>query len=89
MICALGIEKTAILLLSMTVLVTAGFVSNQAFAGVLDNDLNGGTPTTVGGIYEPVNESEVFGELAKQYSLWLIPAISAIAIGTYLVKRKF
>jgi len=30
---ALGIEKIGILLLSMTVLVTAGFVSNQAFAG--------------------------------------------------------
>jgi len=84
--CALGIEKTAILLLSMTVLVTAGFVSNQAFAGQLVNDLNG---QPVGGLLEPVNESEVFGELAKQYSLWLIPAISAIAIGTYLVKRKF
>jgi len=38
---ALGIEKIGILLLSMTVLVTAGFVSNQAFAGVsvlLPND---------------------------------------------------
>jgi len=75
----------------MTVLVTAGFVSNQAFAGVEAADENGVPvpPTTVGGIFEPVNESEVFGELAKQYSLWLIPAISAIAIGTYLVKRKF
>ncbi len=29
----MGIKKTGILLLSMTVLVTAGFVSNQAFAG--------------------------------------------------------
>ncbi len=87
MICALGIKKTAILLLSMTVLVTAGFVSNQAFAGAVENDLKNGQP--VGGLLEPVNESEVFGELAKQYSLWLIPAISAIAIGTYLVKRKF
>ncbi len=86
MICAMSDKKTAILLLSMTVLVTAGFVSNQAFAGVLDNDLNG---QPVGGLLEPVNESEVFGELAKQYSLWLIPAISAIGIGVYLFKRKF
>ena len=83
MICVMSIKKTGILLLSMTVLVTAGFVSNQAFAGE-PNHLQ-----PVGGLLEPVNESEVFGELAKQYSLWLIPAISAIAIGTYLVKRKF
>ncbi len=85
----MSIKKTAILLLSMTVLVTAGFVSNQAFAGDpgSGNGVIIGQP--VGGLLEPVNESEVFGELAKQYSLWLIPAISAIAIGTYLVKRKF
>ncbi len=93
MICALRIKKTGILLLSMTVLVTAGFVSNQAYAGVGTASLNGVpvTPptTTVGGIFEPVNEAEVYGKLAQQYSLWLIPAISAIAIGTYLVKRKF
>jgi len=90
MISTLGIKKTGILLLSMTVLVTVGFVSNQAFAGDPGPNGNGiiiGQP--VGGLLEPVNESEVFGELAKQYSLWLIPAISAIAIGTYLVKRKF
>jgi len=43
----------------------------------------------VGGLPTPINESEVFGELAQQYSLWLIPAISAIGIATYLVKRKF
>ena len=91
MICALRIKKTGILLLSMTVLVTSVILSNQAYAGVGAAVENGVVipPTTVGGIFEPVNESEVFGELAKQYSLWLIPAISAIAIGTYLVKRKF
>jgi len=33
MICALGIKKTGILLLSMAVLVTSVFLSNQAFAG--------------------------------------------------------
>ena len=43
----------------------------------------------VGGLLLPINESEVFGELAQQYSLWLIPAISAIGIGAFLVKRKF
>ncbi len=92
MICALRIKKIGLLLLSMTVLVTSVILSNQAYAGVgaaVENGVPVKPPTTVGGIFEPVNESEVFGELAKQYSLWLIPAISAIAIGTYLVKRKF
>ena len=90
------IEKIGILLLSMTVLVTAGFVSNQAFAGVCDigwiwDDvaLICVQKQAVGGLAVAVSESEVYGELAKQYSLWLIPAISVIAIGTYLVKRKF
>jgi len=42
----------------------------------------------VGGLPLPINESEVFGELAKQYSLWLIPSISAIGIAAFLIKRK-
>ncbi len=46
-------------------------------------------PVAVAGLPVPINESEVFGELAQQYSLWLIPAITAIGIGAYLVKRKF
>jgi len=33
MICPLGVKKTGILLLSMAVLVTSVFLSNQAFAG--------------------------------------------------------
>jgi len=81
----------AIAILSILVLISFGLASNQAFAGSLGGGGGGVIPptTTVGGIFEPVNEAEVYGELAKQYSLWLIPAISAIAIGTYLVKRKF
>jgi len=42
----------------------------------------------IGGLAQPVNESEVFGELAQQYSLWLIPSISAIGIAAFLIKRK-
>jgi len=92
----LGIKKTGILLLSMTVLVTAGFVSNQAFAGqcdigwiwddVLDICVQ---KQAVGGLAVPVSESEVYGELATQYSLWLIPTLSAVGIGAYIIKRKF
>jgi len=81
----------AIAFLSISILILFGLSSNQVFAGVPGGGGGGIVPptTTVGGIFEPVNEAEVYGELAKQYSLWLIPAISAIAIGTYLVKRKF
>jgi len=42
----------------------------------------------VAGLPVPINESEVFGELAQQYSLWLIPSISAIGIAAFLIKRK-
>ncbi len=91
------IKKTGILLLSMTVLVTAGFVSNQAFAGgiiceegyIYDGNNECIKIQAVGGLAVPVSESQLYSELATQYSLWLIPVISAIAIGTYLVKRKF
>jgi len=62
-------------------LISTVMVSNDAYAG--NNE------RVVGGLPVPLDESAVFGELAKQYSLWLIPAISAIGIGTYLVKRKF
>ncbi len=105
MICALRIKKTGILLLSMTVLVTAGFVSNQDFAtaqvtasngatdcrdagGVFDFD-TGECNFPVGGMSVVVPQSELYGELAQQYSLWLIPTISAIGIGAYIIKRKF
>ncbi len=102
---AMRTEKIGILLLSMTVLVTAGFVSNQAFAqvsssgqegeecraagGIFDFNKDPRCTFPVGGIAVVVPDSVLYGELAQQYSLWLIPAISAIAIGTYLVKRKF
>jgi len=38
MICPLGVKKTGILLLSMAVLVTSVFLSNQAFAGTFGGD---------------------------------------------------
>ena len=85
-------------MLSMTVLVTAGFVSNQAFAGadlcppgwVFDTNFNDCVlKQAVGGLAVPVSESEVYGELATQYSLWLIPTLSAVGIGAYIIKRKF
>ncbi len=99
--------KTGILLLSFTVLITAGFVSNQAFAGVSSEgeagricEEAGGKfefgavppctfPKAVGGIAVVVPDSELYGELAQQYSLWLIPTLSAVGIGAYIIKRKF
>jgi len=42
----------------------------------------------VGGLPLPVDESALNSELAKQYSLWLIPSISAIGIAAFLIKRK-
>ncbi len=65
----------------MMILASSTLISNQAYA------VENGVP--VWGLPTPINESEVFGELAQQYSLWLIPAISAIGIGAFLVKRKF
>ena len=93
---AMSIEKTGILLLSMTVLVTVGFVSNQAFAGITCDEgyiYDGNNacikiPQPVGGLAVPVSESQLFGELATQYSLWLIPTLSAVGIGAYIIKRK-
>jgi len=74
----MSISKIAMLTFGIAILASSVLISNQAYAGI-----------PVGGLPLPVNESEVFGELAQQYSLWLIPAISAIGIATYLVKRKF
>jgi len=76
----MSINKIAMLTFGMAILTSSALISNQAYA--VENGFVGGLPL-------PVNESEVFGELAQQYSLWLIPAISAIGIATYLVKRKF
>ncbi len=82
----LSISKIAMLTFGMIMLASSVLISNQAYAEchLIDNcDL------FVAGLPIPINESEVFGELAQQYSLWLIPSISAIGIATYLVKRKF
>jgi len=83
----------------MTVLVTAGFVSNQAFAGTIvcppgyeydgSNECVKIPVQAVGGLAVPVSESQLYGELATQYSLWLIPTLSAVGIGAYIIKRKF
>ncbi len=78
----MSISKIVMLTFGMTILASSVLILNQAYAG-------GDMTSTVGGLPLPVNESEVFGELAQQYSLWVIPAISAIVIATYLVKRKF
>ncbi len=91
------IAKIGVLLLSLTVLVTAGFVSNQAFAGmecpagyIYDgfNDCIKIPVQAVGGLAVPVSDSVLYGELATQYSLWLIPTLSAVGIGAYIIKRK-
>jgi len=80
----MSISKIAMLTFGMIMLASSVLISNQVYAPSHDQ---GGT--FVAGLPIPINESEVFGELAQQYSLWLIPAISAIGIATYLVKRKF
>ncbi len=69
----------------MVILASSVLISNQAYAGAPNQN----SELHVGGLPLPVTESEVFGELAQQYSLWLIPAISAIGIAAFLVKRKF
>ncbi len=83
----LSISKIAMLTFGMAILASSVLISNQAYAG-LEPPI-GDVTSPVAGLPVPINESEVFGELAQQYSLWLIPAISAIVIATYLVKRKF
>ncbi len=89
------IAKIGVLLLSMTVLVTVGFVSNQAFAGeecppgyIYVGNFPCVKIKPVGGLAVPVSESQLYGELATQYSLWLIPTLSAVGIGAYIIKRK-
>jgi len=90
----MSISKIAILTFGMAILASSVLISNPVYA---PSHIDGGTvppplgdlTSSVAGIPIPVDESEVFGELAQQYSLWLIPAISAIVIATYLVKRKF
>ena len=73
----MSISKIAMLTFGMVILTSSILLSNQAYAGL-----------PVAGLPVPINESEVFGELAQQYSLWLIPSISAIGIAAFLIKRK-
>ncbi len=73
----MSISKIAMLTFGMMILVSSVLISNQAYAGI-----------EVAGLPVPINESEVFGELVQQYSLWLIPSISAIGIAAFLIKRK-
>ncbi len=80
----MSISKIAMLSFGMIMLASSVLISNPVYGGA---DQTSTVP--VGGLPSPINESEVFGELAQQYSLWLIPAISAIVIATYLVQRKF
>jgi len=82
----MSISKIAMLTFGMIMLASSVLISNQANAVC---HLINNCDLVVAGLPIPINESEVFGELAQQYSLWLIPAISAIGIATYLVKRKF
>jgi len=95
----MSISKIAMLTFGMIMLVSSVLISNDAFAvnhlsnncnlGWIWNSVMNDCVKQVGGLPVPISESEVFGELAQQYSLLLIPAISAIGIATYLVKRKF
>ncbi len=94
----MGITKIGIVFLSISVLISFGLASNQAFAGQEPINCDPGwildmgicvRQQAVGGLAVPVSESVLYGELAKQYSLWLIPAISAAGIGAYIIKRKF
>ena len=92
----LALKTIGIAIFSISVLISFGLTSNQAFAGqcdigwiwddVLDICVE---KQAVGGLAVAVSESEVYGELAKQYSLWLIPTLSAVGIGAYIIKRKF
>jgi len=82
----LSISKIAMLTFGMAILASSVLISNQAYAIC---HITEPCDPVVAGIPIPVNESEVFGELAQQYSLWLIPAISAIGIAAFLIKRKF
>ena len=89
--------KIGIVFLSISVLISFGLASNQAFAGTIEclpGYVYDGSNAcikiqAVGGLAVPVSESQLYGELATQYSLWLIPTLSAVGIGAYIIKRKF
>jgi len=93
----MSISRIAMLTFGMIILTSSTFLAQQAFAGVpplcepgyiYDGSNECIKIPEVGGLPVPILESEVFGELAKQYSLWLIPSISAIGIAAFLIKRK-
>ena len=75
----MNISKITMLALSLSMLLSTVLVSNDAYAG------NG----QVGGLPVPLDESAVFGEFAKQYLVWLIPAITVVGVGAVLIKRKY
>jgi len=83
----MSISKIAMLTFGMIMLASSVLISNQAYA--VCHLINACDQVEVGGLPSPINESEVFGELAHHYALWLIPSISAIGIAAFLVKRKF
>ncbi len=94
----LALKTIGIVIFSISVLVSFGLTSNQAFAGTIvcppGYEYDGSNacikiPQPVGGLAVPVSESQLYGELATQYSLWLIPTLSAVGIGAYIIKRKF
>jgi len=74
----MSISKITMLALSMSMLLSTVLVSNDAYAGL----------PTVGGLPVPVDESVLFGEFAKQYLIWLIPATTVVGVGAVLIKRK-
>jgi len=75
----MNISKITMLALSLSMLLSTVLVSNDAYAG----------ERTVGGLPVPLDESAVFGEFAKQYLVWLIPAITVVGVGAVLIKRKY
>jgi len=75
----MSIRNIAMLTIVTALFASSVFVADQAFAQGQGQ---------VGGLPLPVDVSALNGELAQQYSLWLIPSISAIGIATYLIKRK-
>ena len=87
-------KKPLLLTLGLMLFITP-IVANQAFAGISECPPGSTLPfpeclrQPVGGLVSPLPESELYGELMKQYSLWLIPTLSAIGVGIFVIKRKF
>jgi len=82
----------AIAFLSISVLISFGLVSNQAFAGLPGGGgggvvIPGLTSIPVGGEIIPLDTILVFG-YAVLNSYWIAPTAVVIGLGIYLVKRK-